>query len=243
MWNGAPGSRMPSATSSTPANGSTSVKAPSVTAWRWAKSITGRTHVEARGDAEDVLGGAELADAAHDLDPERDDALLRLEPLAQRREIRDDRVERLLAAAAEQEAGMEDDDLGADRDRDAGGVVEHPEGALALPLVAREVAGEGGDRRVDGEGDPGLARGLAEAPRPIPTRASSRSRPRSRSRTPCSRARRGARRPPRGSRGSGRAAGRSGSRPRCSVSVEGRSNPADVAVSDQAVTHLRARRR
>src|SRR5207245_2316129 len=43
MWNGAPGSITASAPSSTSANAAVSVKAPSVTAWRWAKSKTGRT--------------------------------------------------------------------------------------------------------------------------------------------------------------------------------------------------------
>ena len=44
MWNGAPGSSTESTPSSADANASTSVKAPSVVACMWAKSITGRTH-------------------------------------------------------------------------------------------------------------------------------------------------------------------------------------------------------
>ena len=43
MWNGAPGSSTPSASSSASRNGSGSVNAPSDVACMWAKSITGRT--------------------------------------------------------------------------------------------------------------------------------------------------------------------------------------------------------
>ena len=72
MWNGAPGSSTSSAASSASANGSTSRNAPS----------RRRVHVRevehradprhARGDLEHVVERAELAHAAHHLDPERD---------------------------------------------------------------------------------------------------------------------------------------------------------------------------
>ena len=95
----------------------------------------------ARGDREHVVGGAELPHAAHHLDAERDEAVLRLEPLAQLAELRDDVVERRLALAAEQEARMEDDHLGAAGHRDARRVVEHPDRHPVL-LVALDVAEE-----------------------------------------------------------------------------------------------------
>ena len=138
------------------------MKPPSVTACRCAKSITGRTQPSARGDREDVLGGAELAHAAHHLDPERHRAALALESLAQHAELLDDRVERVRALAAEQEARVEDDELGAGRRRDPGRVVEHPDRHPEL-LVALDVAHEAGDRRVHREHDARLAGELAEA--------------------------------------------------------------------------------
>ena len=54
--------------------------------------------------------------------------------------------------AAEQEAGVEDDELGAAGRGDPGGVVEHAHGAPELRL-ALHVPEEGGERRVDGERD------------------------------------------------------------------------------------------
>ena len=60
-----------------PRRPSTSVKAPSVVACMCAKSITGRTQSSARRDLDDVVDRAELADAAHHLDAERDGAVLR----------------------------------------------------------------------------------------------------------------------------------------------------------------------
>ena len=72
------------------------------------------------------------------------------------------RVDRLLARPAEQEAGVEDDDLGAGRLRDPGRVVEHPDRHVQL-LPALGVAHEAGDRRVHRERDVRLARQLAEA--------------------------------------------------------------------------------
>ncbi len=116
----------------------------------------------AGGDLEDVLCGAELADASHDLDAEGDGAVLVLEPLAELPQLLDDGVDRRLARAAEQKARVEDDDLGAARLRDAGGVVEHPDGHVQL-LAALRVAHETRDGGVDGEHDVGVASELAEA--------------------------------------------------------------------------------
>ena len=56
---------------------------------------------------------------------------------------------------------MDDDELGAAGDRDAGRVVEHPDRHPVL-LVALDLAEEAGERRVHGEDDPGLAGELAE---------------------------------------------------------------------------------
>ena len=53
--------------------------------------------VEAARDLDDVVHRAEIADAPHHLDPERHRAILRLEPLAQRAELLDDRVDRIVA--------------------------------------------------------------------------------------------------------------------------------------------------
>lgn len=61
---------------------------------------------------------------------------------------------------------MEDDQLGAARDGDARGVVEHAD-RHSLLLVALEVAHEARDRRVDGEDDAGVARELAEPRGPV----------------------------------------------------------------------------
>ena len=80
-----------------------------------AKSSTGRTQSSARRDLADVVDRSELAHAAHHLDAERHGAILALEPLAQLAELLDDRVDRVLARAAEQEARVEDDDLRARR--------------------------------------------------------------------------------------------------------------------------------
>ena len=121
----------------------------------------GADPAEAARDLDDVVGRAEVAHAAHHLDPERHRAILSLEPLAQLAELLDDRVDRLLARAAEQKAGMEDDELGAGRLGDPGGVVEHADRHVQL-LAALGMAHEAGDRRVHGEDDVVVARQLAE---------------------------------------------------------------------------------
>ncbi len=80
-----------------------------------------RAHpVDVLGEPDDVVERPEVADAAHHLDAEGHRAALALQPLAQRAELVGDRLERRLAFTAEQEAGVEDDELGAAGDRDAG---------------------------------------------------------------------------------------------------------------------------
>ena len=106
------------------ANGSVSRNAPSLVACMCAKSSTGRTQVVRREISSDVVERAEIPHAPHHLDAERHRTILPLEPLAERSELLDDRVERILAAPFEQEAGMEDDQLGATRRGDTGAAVE-----------------------------------------------------------------------------------------------------------------------
>ena len=98
-------------------------------------------------DEEDVLGSAELADAPHDLDPELHAAPFALEPLSELPELFYECIEGGSTLAAEQEPGVEDDELGAARCSDPRGVVEHADGHSVL-LVALEVAEEGRDRRM-----------------------------------------------------------------------------------------------
>ena len=116
----------------------------------------GADPAEPRGDEEHVVERADLADASHHLDAERNGASLRLEPRAQLAELLADGLERLLARAAEEEAGMEDDHLRAARGRDPGRVVEHPDRHVEL-LAALRVSHEAGERRVHGEDDPARA--------------------------------------------------------------------------------------
>ena len=111
--------------------------------------------------AKTSVRAAEVPDAPHDLHAEVDVTTLALEPLAQLRQLLDDRGDRGLALAAEQEAGVEDDHLRTGSLRDPGRVIEHPHGHPLL-LVALDVTHEARDRRVHGERDPGLARQLPE---------------------------------------------------------------------------------
>jgi hypothetical protein len=115
----------------------------------------------AAGDLDHIVEAPDLAHAAHHLDAERHRAVLPFEALSQLRELPDDRVESGGSLAAEQEAGVEDHELGAARLRDSGGVVEHPD-RHALLLVALDVAHEAGDRRVHREDDLPFACKLAE---------------------------------------------------------------------------------
>jgi len=118
-----------------------------------------------RGDRENILGRPELADTAHDLHSERHCPVFALEALAELAQLLDDRVDRIRALAAEQEARVEDDELGPCCLGDPGGVVEHPDGHSLL-LVQFDMTHEARDRRVDREHDSGLACTLPEPLRP-----------------------------------------------------------------------------
>ena len=93
------------------------------------REVDHRAHpAGAAADLDAVLQRAEVADAAHHLDPERNSSALPDESLAHERELLDDRVDRVLTAATEQEPGVEHDDLGAARRRDPRAPVERTEG-------------------------------------------------------------------------------------------------------------------
>ena len=145
----------------------------------------------ARRDLDDVVERAEVADAAHHLDAERHGASL---PSSRSRSVPScstTRCDRVLALAAEEEAGVEDDDLGAAGGGDAGAAVERADGRGELAAARLEVPHEAEERRVHGERDVVLR----ARPRPAsrPTGSPSRTRTRSRSRRRRSRARAGAR--------------------------------------------------
>ena len=177
----------------------------------WAKSSTGRTQPVRSRDLEHVVERAEVAHAAHHLDAERHRPPLALEPLAQRAELLDDRGDGVLAAAAEQEAGVEDDDLGAARGRDAGAPVEAADGGGELAPARLQVAHE---RRTAAHAPRARHRPRAPPRRAAPpTGSPSRSCPRSRSRRRRSRARATGRPPAAGPRGRGSRAGRHGCAP------------------------------
>ncbi len=127
------------------------------------REVEHRTHpVDTARDLDDVVHRSEVAYPAHHLDPERDAAILRFEPLAQRRQLLDHGVERVLSAPSEQEAGVEHDELRAARGHDAGAAVEGADSRRELPPARLEVAHEPEQRSVDGERDVVLARELAE---------------------------------------------------------------------------------
>jgi len=100
------------------------------------------------GDGEDIVRGAELTHAAHDLHAERNSTVLLFQPLAQLTELFDDGVDRRVAFPAEQVARVEHDDLRAGRLRDAGRVVEHPDRHIEL-FATFGMAHEARDRRMD----------------------------------------------------------------------------------------------
>src|SRR5438105_15073278 len=79
-------------------------------------------------DRDHVVEATEVVDAAHHLDAERHRAVLALEALAELGELLADRRDRVRTLTAEQEARVEDDQLGARGLRDPGGMVEHPDG-------------------------------------------------------------------------------------------------------------------
>ena len=108
-------------------------------------------------DLHDVVHGPEVAHTPHHLDAERHRPILPLEALAERAELLDDRGDRVLATPPEEEAGVEDDELGAARRDDAGAPVERADGRRELSPARLEVAHESEQRRVHGERDVVLA--------------------------------------------------------------------------------------
>jgi predicted ATPase/class 3 adenylate cyclase len=117
----------------------------------------------ATGDLEHVVDAPEIADSAHHLDPEWNGTILPLQPLAQLLQLLDDGVDGLLAAPAQQEAWMEDHDLGSARLGDPRRVIQHADGHVQL-LPPLGVAHEARDRSVHGEDDSRLA---GELPEPL----------------------------------------------------------------------------
>ena len=108
--------------------------------------------VDRRRNREHVVERPEVAHAAHHLDAERDEAVLRLEPLAQVAELVDDVGDGPRPLASEQEPGMEDDELRTDGLGEARRVVEHPQRHLEL-LAAVGMAHEGSERGMHRERD------------------------------------------------------------------------------------------
>ena len=84
-------------------------------------------------DLDDVVERAEIADTPHHLDAEGNGPILSFQTLAQRAELLDDRGDRVLPRAAEQEAGVEDDDLGAAGRRDPRTAIEGADRRGELP--------------------------------------------------------------------------------------------------------------
>src|SRR3989442_12714746 len=81
---------------------------------------------ELRGDCDHVVERPEPAHATHDLDAERHAAPLGLEALAQLAELLHHRLRRLRVLTAQQEAGVEDDELGPALAGYPSRMVEHP---------------------------------------------------------------------------------------------------------------------
>ena len=97
MWKGDPGSCTASAASSAARNGSPSVNAAVARRMHVREVEHGPHPAGSLRDLEHVVQRAEVADAAHHLDSERDGALLPLEPLPQLPELLDDGVECVFA--------------------------------------------------------------------------------------------------------------------------------------------------
>ena len=182
---------------------SVSVNAPSVVACMCAKSITGRTQ-----ETRSAISSTSSIEPSSLTRPitSTPNGTARSFCSSRSRSVssqRDDVVERLLAVAAEPEAGVDDDHLGARGGGDAGAAVERAERHLRLLLVG--VAGEREQRCVDRKRDVVLARDLAQPlrPRVVHPEAASRSPARRRS----SRARAGSRRRASGESREGQRAG------------------------------------
>ena len=190
MWNGAPGSSTPSASSSAAANGSRSVNAPSLVACMCAKSITGRTQPGARAIASTSSSEPKSRTRPITSMPNGTARSFLLEPLAQLAELLDDRVDGLLARPAEQEAGVEHDELGA-------AAVAIPASGRAAPSAMFHFLPRSRCPMKPKSGactESATSCSRASSPSARPTGSPSRSPTRSRSRRRCTPARAGARR-------------------------------------------------
>ncbi len=126
--------------------------------------VEDRPHpARAARDLEHVVERAQVTHAAHHFHSERNGSILALEALAELAQLLDHGVERILARALEQKAGVEDNDFRAARLRDARRVVEHAHGHVEL-LAALGVAHEARQRCVHGQREVVLAGELAEPP-------------------------------------------------------------------------------
>ena len=122
--------------------------------------------IDLRRDREYVIEGSELAHAPHHLDPERHEPVLRFEPCPQVAELLDNICDCPVAFAAEEEARVEDDHLGAGSLRKTRRVIEHAERHLEL-LLALDMSHERGERCVHREHDVLGAKRLAERRRSV----------------------------------------------------------------------------
>src|SRR3970040_906627 len=163
MWKGAPGASTSAAAASASANGSTPRNAPSLVACMCAKSRTGRTQPVRREISTTSSSDPRTRPRPTPPRPEGTPPPLASEPLPKCAELLDDGSERVLAASPEQEAGMEDDELGSARRRDPGTAVERAHGGRELSPAGFEVPHEAAERCVHGEGDVMLAGQLPEA--------------------------------------------------------------------------------
>ena len=128
------------------------------------REVENRPHPRhAPSDVDDVVHRPEVSNTTHDLDAERHRSPFLLEPLAERAQLPDDRVDRVLTAPSEEESGMEHDELGAARGHDARAAVEGADGRGELPPARLEVAHEAEQWSVHGQRDIVLARELAES--------------------------------------------------------------------------------
>src|ERR1044072_8280780 len=109
MWNGAPGSSTASPFASASAKGSTVVNAPSEVACMCAKSSTGRTQPQRLEISTNTSHAPHAAPAPPPYPPAPNGPppFFLPQPRPQLAELLDHRVQRVLARAAEQEAGME----------------------------------------------------------------------------------------------------------------------------------------
>ena len=98
--------------------------------------------------------------------PEWHPAILPLEPLTDERELLRHGIDRVLAAPAEEEPGMEHDHLRSAGGRDPGAPIERAERGRPFPPARLEMADPAEERRMNGERDVVLTRENAEPLRP-----------------------------------------------------------------------------